>query len=277
MKINKKELKVIIHKYNSICNRLLRSDPDDYIADLKKFIKHLDSTEIIAEYINSFGNTELDMANEFQDVLQSFGRSYFITGEDESEEVRNVYSTLKYLSEHFKNVPLGLYHAYKHQNQNYSAALSEFNSRFTMVLIQHIENYLTEVGIRMGLDENVVWNISGNQVNISNDNSTINATQINNGINADELKSLLSAMRESLNSNLPDEDKAEAAECIDAIEAELLSQQPNETIVKDKFKLLKRIDTSLKFVSTCCSLLTFADKVYPFLGTILPAFQALLP
>lgn len=277
MKINKKELKVIIHKYNSICNRLLRSDTDDYIANLKKFIAHIDSTEIISDYVKSCGDSELNMESEFQQVFQSGGECVFSTGEEESEEVRNVYATLKYLCENNDEIPYGLYFAYRNGNEKYQDILKDFNSRFTMVLITHIENYLTEVGIRMGLDENVVWNISGNQVNISNDNSTINATQINNGINADELKSLLLAMRESLNSNLPDEDKAEAAECIDAIEAELLSQQPNETIVKDKFKLLKRIDTSLKFVSTCCSLLTFADKVYPFLGTILPAFQALLP
>lgn len=275
--MNKTQLKIIIHKYSSICSRLLRSDPGDYIANLKKFISYLDSTEIIAEYIKSCGDTELDMVEEFKEVLQSYGHCVFSTGEDESEEVRNVYATLKHLSENYDSVPLGLYHAYSHKNEKHVDTLKDFNNRFTMVLIQHIENYLTELGIQMGLDENITYNITGNQVNIANHNAVINATQNNNGINADELKSLLSAMRENLDSNLSDDDKAEAVECIDAIEAELLSPQPNETIVKDKFKLLKRIDASLKFVSTCCSLLTFADKVYPFLGTILPAFQALLP
>lgn len=38
---------------------------------------------------------------------------------------------------------------------------------------------------------------------------------------------------------------------------------------KDKFKLLKRIDTGVKLTGAGCSLLTFAD--------IVPAFQALLP
>lgn len=275
--MDKTDLKIIIRKYNSTCSRLLMADPNDYIADLKKFIRHLDSTEIISTYIHSFGDTELNMKVEFDEVLQSYGRSFFETGNDEGEEVKNVYATLKYLSENFENVPLGLYQSYKHKNQNNSGALKEFNSRFTMVLIRHIENYLTEVGIQMGLDENVTYNINGNQVNIANDNAVINATQNNNGINADELKSLISAMRENLDSNLSEEDKDEAAECMDVIETELLSLQPNEARVKDKFKLLKRIDPGVKFMSACCSLLTFADKIYPFLADIVPAFQALLP
>lgn len=275
--MNKKELKVIIHRYSSICNRLLRSDPGDYISDLKKYISYLDSTEIVAEYVRSCGNTELDMKKEFKEVLESYGKCVFSTGEDEKEEVRNVYTTLKYLGEHYEEVPMGLYIAYKHHNEKYADILKDFNNRFTMVLIRHIENYLTEVGIQMGLDENVTYNINGNQVNIANDNAVINATQNNNGINADELKSLISAMRENLNSNLSEEDKAEAAECMDVIETELLSPQPNEARVKDKFKLLKRIDPGVKFMSACCSLLTFADKIYPFLADIVPAFQALLP
>lgn len=275
--MNRIELKKILNRYNSICNRLLQSDPDDYIKDLKRFITFLDSTEVIGEYIKLCGESELDMESEFNRVLNSHGEFTFSTGDTDEEEVRNVYAALKYLSQNYDKVPLSLYHTYSNGSSHYSDMLKEFNSRFTMVLIRHIENYLKEVGIEMGLDENVTYNINGNMVNIANDNANINATQNNNGINADELKSLIAAMRENLESTLSEEDKAEATECINAIEAELLSPQPNETTVKDKFKLLKRIDKSAKFLSTCCSLLTFADKIYPFLADIVPAFQALIP
>lgn len=275
--MNRIELKKVSNKYNSNCNRLLRSDPDDYIGNLKRFIAYLDSTEIISEYIKSCGESELDMKSEFDQVLNSHGRCIFSTGDTDEEEVRNVYVTLKYLSEKYENIPLGLYFSYKHNSESHYETLKEFNSRFTMVLIRYIETYLKEIGIEMGLDENKTFNInSSGMVNIANDNSTINATQNNNGINADELKSLIATMRDNLNSTLPDEDIAEATECIDTIEAELLSPQPNETTVKDKFKLLRRIDTSTKFISACCSVLTFLDKIHPFLKDVVPFYKALL-
>lgn len=53
-----------------------------------------------------------------------------------------------------------------------------------MVLIRHIERYLTKIGIDMGLDEKVSYliTIENRQVNIANDNSTINATNTVDGI-----------------------------------------------------------------------------------------------
>lgn len=35
-----------------------------------------------------------------------------------------------------------------------------------LVLINNIDEYLTKVGIDMGLDENVIWNVSGGQVKL---------------------------------------------------------------------------------------------------------------
>lgn len=126
----------------------------------------------------------------------------------------------------------------------------------------------------MGLDNNVTYNINGNQVNIANDSATINATQ-NNGIETDKLKELISEMRTSLSADLSDDDKQTALESIDAIETELQSESPNETTVKTHFKLLRKIDNSVKFASACCSILTFANKFYPFLDQIAMLFQGL--
>lgn len=35
-----------------------------------------------------------------------------------------------------------------------------FNNRFVMVLLRHIERYLTKVGIDMGLDDKIVYNVT---------------------------------------------------------------------------------------------------------------------
>ena len=136
-----------------------------------------------------------------------------------------------------------------------------------MVLIRHIDVYLIGVGIDMGLDEIVTYNIKGGQVNISNDNSTLNAVQ-NNGIDVNELSKLISEMRNALDENLSDEEKEEANDSIDIIENELKSEHPDEKNVKTHFKFLKKIDSGVKFINSCLALVTFADKVFPFLSQI---------
>lgn len=47
--------------------------------------------------------------------------------------------------------------------------LKDFNNRVTMVLIRNIETYLTKIGIDMGIDENVSYNITvkDGQINIA--------------------------------------------------------------------------------------------------------------
>ena len=83
-------------------------------------------------------------------------------------------------------------------------------------------------------------------------------------------------MKAGLSPHLSSEDKADAEESIDIIEAELSSGSPDEQKVKSQFKLLKRLDVGVKFTSACCSLLTFADKVFPFLAEVAPFYQNLL-
>ena len=73
---------------------------------------------------------------------------------------------------------------YSHSNK-YQDIVKEFNHGLSLILIQHIEAYLRKIIISMGYDEEVTYMITvhGGQVNISKDNSTINATQNNNGSN----------------------------------------------------------------------------------------------
>ena len=61
-----------------------------------------------------------------------------------------------------------------------------------------------------------------------------------------------------------------------SLKLNLLQDSLMKKKVKSNFKLLKRIDGTVKFASACCSLLTFADKVYPFINQIIPWFQSLI-
>lgn len=94
-----------------------------------------------------------------------------------------------------------------------------FNERFVMVLIRHVERYLTKIGIDMGIDEKNVYNVTvqNGQAIIANDNSTVTATT-HIGVNANELERLIAAVRTKMDT-LTDKDKETASESLEVIEA----------------------------------------------------------
>ncbi len=274
MEINKTELKVIMFKFNSTSNRLLQSSYDSYLDDLKRFCNYLESNELIMEYINSCGGYTSEIESLLDDCMSQGGKINFSL--DENEETSEIYSLIKVIcNRNYQIFPHSILLHYS-SSSKFSDKLKEFNHSVVFALINHINDYLKKVGIEMGMDDNVTYNIHGQQVNIANDNASISAVQNNYGIDVDQLKDLITSMREAINSDLSPEDIKDVNECIDVIEGELASAQPNEDRVKDKFKILSRIDAGAKFASACCSLLTFADKVHPFLDQIIPWFQSLI-
>ena len=70
--MNRTELKVIIKDYKTLSNRLLRSDYDDYVNVLKKYIRFLDSTELIREFIDRCGGYNDKIEDEFKKIFIYF-------------------------------------------------------------------------------------------------------------------------------------------------------------------------------------------------------------
>ena len=260
--------------FNSISSRLFQANYDDYLDVLKKMLNFIESTELIKGFIDECGGFNAEIEEDVNNVINE-SHCVFKFSIDDKAETSEIYSVIKIIcTRDYKHMPFGLLNSYSRSNK-YADKLKEFNHRVVFVLVNHIENFLKKVGIQMGLDNNVTYNINGTQVNIANDNATINATQ-NIGANADELQKLIVALRNDINEDMSANDKNDANECINVIEDELMSGNPNEQTVKSQFKLLKRIDSSVKFASSCCSLLTFADKIYPFLSEIIPLFTSII-
>ena len=97
MNLNRVELKKIIYDFNSISNRLLQADFQDYTEVLTKFITFIRNNELIYDYIIDCGECEQDLAKEFQEVKASYGRCIFSVGSSDEEEIRNVYAILSYI------------------------------------------------------------------------------------------------------------------------------------------------------------------------------------
>ena len=101
----------------------------------------------------------------------------FSLGETDSEEIRNVYAVLRYLVENNSSVYRGVAMGYS-SSSKWQDKIKGFNERFVMVLIRHVESYLTKVGIDMGIDEKNIYNVTvqNGQAIIANDNSSVMAT-----------------------------------------------------------------------------------------------------
>ena len=261
-------------KFNSASNRLLQSSYDSYLDDLKRFCNYLESNELIMEYINSCGGYASEIEALLDECIPQGGKINFSL--DEDEETSEIYSFIKVIcNRNYQLFPRSILLHYSSSNK-FSDKLKEFNHSVVLALINHISDYLKKVGIEMGMDDNVTYNIHGQQVNIANDNANINAVQNNYGIDADQLKELITSMREAIDPELSPEDVKDANESIDVIEGELSSGQPDVDKVKTHFKLLSKIVNGAKFGAACTSLISFADRVYPFLDQIIPWFQSLI-
>ena len=104
MKLNRADLRKILYDFNSISNRLLQADFQDYNDVLKKFLSFVKSTPIIFDYVIDCGPCKQDMDKEFQEVSESYGRCIFSLGETTEEEICNVFAILSHISD--KNIDI---------------------------------------------------------------------------------------------------------------------------------------------------------------------------
>ena len=132
-----------------------------------------------------------------------------------------------------------------------------------MILIGHIERYLTKVGIDMGLDEKIVYNVSveNGQAIIATDGSTVNAT---NQVKADldGLEKLIAAIKE--NADVLDVDSREAAyESLEVIETEAAAEKPKKSMIKTAPGTLKAIKGTVEFGASVAALADFIAPLLP--------------
>lgn len=237
-------------------NRLLQADFRDYLDTLKKYFAFLESTPIIHEYLLDCGECEQDIAKEVKTVQQGYGRSVFSVGVTEKEEVRNVYAFLKYFSENDIDVSFSVADGYSSSNK-FQDKVKGFNQRFVMILIRHIENFLTNVGIDMGLDDKISYNVTvqNGQAIFAGDNATITATNTV-GIDKDELAKLIAAVRDNANGLSPEESET-VNTCLDTMADEAKSEKPKRGVLMMAKNALSVIKGTAEFGAAVAALIQF--------------------
>ena len=139
MEINRKQLKKIAHLFHSVCNRLMRSDFEDYEINLLKFIQCINSNELLYEFVLSKGQCTQDIEKAVKEVCSSYGRMIFDIGSTDEEEIVNIYAIANYIAKNQIPIRNGYAWGYCHSN-NYQDMAKGFNDRFIMILIQHIDD-----------------------------------------------------------------------------------------------------------------------------------------
>lgn len=253
-------MKKVLYDFNSIANRFMRVDYQEYNSVLGKFLAYIDDAEIIADYIRDCGQPIYNVKAEIDEVNKSFGCAIFELGDTEQQEVANIYHILKYCFENDILIPRTIARSYSSSNK-YQDMAKEFNERVSMVLINHIEGYLTKIGIDMGMDEHIKYSITVNngQVNLASDSATINATQ-NNGVDAQQLQGLLEAVRKE-STGLSKEDSEIAVDNLEVVESELAQPTPRRGFLKTALAGLQMIKGTAEFGAAVVALVQFVQTV----------------
>lgn len=260
MRLNRNELKKIQYDFNSISNRLLQANFQDYTSVLGKFLAYIDATPIIIDYIGDCGTCDFDIANEVKEVQTSYGDSIFLTGDTEEEEIRNVYAILEYLVKTKNHIYPGVALGYSSSNE-YQDKIKGFNERFVMILIRYIERYLTKVGIDMGLDDKITYNVTvkNGQAIIANDNATVTATNIA-GTDTGELAKLIANVKAAA-VDLPSEDQETITDSLEVIEHEAAADKPKKGMLRTAIASLKTVKGIAEFGAAVTALIEFVGPL----------------
>lgn len=259
MEINKKDLRKISRAFRSIANRIINVHYQEFNSILRMFLDYIESTKLISDYINSIVVEEMDIDKEVGEVTRSYGRVIFETGTNVDEEIVYTYRILKHLNDN--NIAIQSFgSSYSHSNKFQDMAKG-FGYRVILPFVNHIEDYLTEIAIDMGFDEEEKYMINVNsgqaQVNIANDNSTITATQTND-IHGGELDNLVMSIKALLTNDIPQDEKELINDNIEIVQAELKKDNPKRGFLKVAWS---GIETAMEKVPKAVTLIENIGKL----------------
>lgn len=268
MEITKKDLRKTSKAFRSYANRVINAHYDEFDSILKMFLKHIDKTPLIYNYINSFDIvcSDQDLSTQVQDVVESYGAKYFYTGETIEEELIYTYKLLKYLNQSDMHVT---YYGQAYGGRQYQEITKNFATRVVLPFVNHIEDYLTEIAIEMGYDEEAKFmiNINGGQaqVNISKDNSTLEAHQTNN-IQGAELETIVASIKALLTDEISESNKEIINDNVDVIQEELKKENPKRGFLKTAWN---GIETTIKNIPDAVQLVENLNKLGTIVGPYL--------
>lgn len=269
MEINKKELKKTSRKFRQMASRVLNAHYNEINSIIKMFIEYIEDTPIINEYIQSIFVEYPNLQDEIKQVSASYGRLVLSTGDTPEQEINYVYQILKYISENTSVQTSALGWGYT-SSKKYQDMVKEFGNRVVMPFVDGINVYLSDIATDMGYDEEsrFMINVSGGQaqVNISNDNSTLNATQ-NIQVNLSEIASLITELKANIEIELANNEdiKNILLSQTQLIENETAEEKPKKEVLKTAINTIQNL---LKTVPLAVTAVESSRKLYELIAPL---------
>lgn len=256
---NKKDIKNSSSDFRTYSNRLLNSTYDTMDNNLKRFILFIESNDLIKEYLISLENkySDFNIENDISQVSYNEGFKEYLNFD---EETTYSYQILKYIvnNEICYRKYVG---AYSHSN-NFNDMVKAFNDKFVLPFINNVNRYFERICVEMGLDENSNYYITNNggQINISKDNSILNATQNN----YNEVDKLVETIRNEIDTISDEEIKQEVLDNVEGIQEELKKEDIKKGRVKAFISSLNnaipKFGTAIEIAAATTELITFAQN-----------------
>ncbi len=176
---------------------------------------------------------------------------------------------MKYISENTSVQTSALGWGYT-SSKKFQDMVKEFGIRVVLPFVNGIDDYLSDIATDMGFDEESKFmiNISGGQaqVNISNDNSTLNATQ-NIQVNPSEIASLIAELKNNIENELSNSQNIKNILLSQAqlIANEAADEKPKKEVLKTAINTIQDL---LKTVPFAVTALESSRKLYELIAPL---------
>lgn len=147
--VTRAEVKKLSREFRVMARQLLKTAYEDGINNLRRFIKFIESSPLIYDFILKNQVKDYDILS----LINSFTYGRYEIPDTKQEEISHTYQLLKYGLDHFpeySQFPLcvGGYRGSKIQTQ-----VDEFNKTVVLSFVNQIEGYLNDLLIDLGDDD----------------------------------------------------------------------------------------------------------------------------
>lgn len=201
IKLTKNELRKISSDFRMYANRLMHTSIDDGMKNLKRFLNFINTDLVISDFLQKNSTKQFDIQSICH--FHTSGVGYSIPDDSPEDEINFTYQILQYGLEKFSDNSDGYWHLAATKETYFGGMkkiVDNFNHTLVKPFIYYIENYLTQLQIDLGDDENAKLTIHfhGNnyghnigakmtETNINQSNSSIGVGVNQGEINAEKL------------------------------------------------------------------------------------------
>ena len=246
IKLTKTELRKISLEFRTVASRLLRTEWKQGQSNLKRFIISIEEDKIINEFIQEHNKYEFEDINSEQNI------EYIIPDDNKSKEISYVYQLLKKCLEESeqKEKRIGGYlgTCQRYIRKGFQESVDSFNKDVVWPFVTYIENYLTNLQIDMGDDDQTKVSIQvhgnnyGNNLGNIMSETNINQSKSSIGIGVNQNSDIKTEKLAGTINEAPQKNIAEVAAEIQQLLEQLSQTYPTSTIKEKTILVAEAVD-----------------------------------